>query len=132
VLDVQREEFVEEVRRRAGLGSPDEAERTIEATLTTLGEYLGGGEGLDLAAQLPQGVAEHLRRQPPQRSEIFSFGDFVQLVGEREGAGFEEAGSHARAVMGVIEEAVSPGEMEGVRRQFPSEFAPLFEPEDGA
>jgi uncharacterized protein (DUF2267 family) len=34
---------------------------------------------------------------------------------------------YAKAVMSVLEEAVSEGEVEDVRRQFPSEFDPLFE-----
>ena len=123
---VQYQEFVDRVRQRAGLASFAEAEAATQATLTTLGEYLTGGEGLDLAAQLPQGLAELLRRQPPERSMIFSLNDFLQRVGEEEGVGIEEASAHARAVMGVLEEAVTEGEMDDVRRQFPSEFDPLF------
>ncbi len=68
---VRREEFVGRVQQRTGLASSREAEATTRATLITLGEYLSGGEGLDLASQLPQGLKEHLRRQPPDRSEIF-------------------------------------------------------------
>ena len=123
---MQYQEFVDRVRQRAGLASFAEAEAATQATLTTLGEYLTGGEGLDLAAQLPQGLAELLRRQPPERSMIFSLNDFLQRVGEEEGVGIEEASSHTRAVMGVLEEAVTEGEMDDVRRQFPSEFYPLF------
>ena len=123
---MQYQEFVDRVRQRAGLASFAEAEAATQATLTTLGEYLTGGEGLDLAAQLPQGLAELLRRQPPERSMIFSLNDFLQRVGEEEGVGIEEASPHARAVMGVLEEAVTKGEMDDVRRQFPSEFDLLF------
>lgn len=123
---MQYQEFIERVQQRAGLGSFGEAEAATRATLTTLGEYLTGGEGLDLASQLPQGLAEILRQQPPERSTIFSLNDFLQRVGEEEGVGIEEASAHARAVMGVLEEAVSKGEMDDVRRQFPSEFDPLF------
>ena len=123
---MQYQEFVDRVRQRAGLASFAEAEAATQATLTTLGEYLTGGEGLDLAAQLPQGLAELLRRQSPERSMIFSLNDFLQRVGEEEGVGIEEASPHVRAVMGVLEEAVTKGEMDDVRRQFPSEFDPLF------
>ena len=123
---MQYQEFVDRVRQRAGLASFAEAEAATQATLTTLGEYLTEGEGLDLAAQLPQGLAELLRRQSPERSMIFSLNDFLQRVGEEEGVGIEEASAHARAVMGVLEEAVTEGEMDDIRRQFPSEFDPLF------
>ena len=124
---MQYQEFIERVQRRTELSSFAAAEEATRATLTTLGEYLTGGEGLDLASQLPQGLAEPLRQQPPERSKIFSLNDFVQLVGEKEGVGFEEASVHARAVMNVLGEAVTKGEMDDVRRQFPSEFDPLFE-----
>ena len=124
---MQYQEFIERVQRRAELSSFGAAEEATQATLATLGEYLTGGEGLDLASQLPQGLAEPLRQQPPERSKIFSLNDFVQLVGEKEGVGFEEASVHARAVMNVLGEAVTKGEMDDVRRQFPSEFDPLFE-----
>jgi len=130
---LQYEEFVDRVRQRAGLGSFAEAETVSRATLTVLGEYLSGREGLDLASELPQGLAEVLRRQSPDRSMIFSLDDFIQLVCEEEAVEeFEDALAHARAVMAVLGEAVSGGEMEDVRRQFPGEFNPLFESGDGA
>ena len=124
---MQYEEFIDRVRQQAELGSFSEAETATRATLTTLGEYLTGGEGLDLASQLPQGLSEHLRRQPPDRAMFFSLNDFLQEVGEREGVNTDVASAHARAVMSVVQEAVSEGEMEDVRRQFPSEFDPLFD-----
>jgi uncharacterized protein (DUF2267 family) len=82
---VQYDEFIDRVRQRAELGSFFEADAATQATLTTLEEYLSGGEGLDLATRLPQGLAEHLRRQPPDRAMLFSLNDFLQEVGEREG-----------------------------------------------
>ena len=39
----------------------------------------------------------------------------------------DEVSAHSRAVVSVLQEAVSEGEMEDVRRQFPSEFDPLFD-----
>ncbi len=123
---MQYQEFIDRVRQRAGLDSFERAEAATRATLTVLGEYLTGGEGLDLASQLPQGLAEILRQEPPERSKIFSLNDFLQRVGEEESAGIEEAEAHARAVFGVLDEAVTEGEMEDVRRQFPSEFDGLF------
>ena len=58
---MQYQEFIERVQQRAGLPSFAAAEAATRATLTTLGEYLTGGEGLNLASQLPQGLAEPLR-----------------------------------------------------------------------
>ena len=123
---MQYEEFIDRVQQRSGLASFADAEEATRATLTVLGEYLTGGEGLDLASQLPQGIAEILHQQPPERSTIFSLNDFLQRVGEEEGVRTEEAQDHTRAVMDVLEEAVAEGEMQDVRRQFPSEFDSLF------
>ncbi len=54
----------------------------LPTSVTTLGEYLVGSEGLDLASQLPQRLAEHLRQQPPNRPMVYSFPDFLQQIGE--------------------------------------------------
>lgn len=124
---MQYDEFIGSVQQRAGLGSFAEAEKATQATLSTIGEYLVGYEGADLASQLPQGVAEHLRREPPDRPMIHSLPDFLQEIGEREDVDSDEARTHAKAVVSVLQEAVSEGEMQDVRRQFPSEFDPLFE-----
>lgn len=123
---MQYQEFIDRVRQRGGLDSFEIAEAATRATLTTLGEYLAEGEGLDLASQLPQGIAEILHQQPPNRSKIFSLNDFLQMVGEQEEVGIDEAESHTRAVISVLEEAVTEGEMNDIRRQFPSEFDHLF------
>jgi uncharacterized protein (DUF2267 family) len=123
---VQCQEFIGRVQQQAGLGSFERAEAATRATLTVLGDYIAGGEGHDLAAQLPQGLAELLHRQSPARSFIFSLNDFLQRVGEEEGVESGAAEAHARAVVDVLKEAVSGGEMQDVRRQFPSKFDPLF------
>ncbi|QIN79915.1 DUF2267 domain-containing protein [Rubrobacter marinus] len=130
---MDEQEFLGEVQRRAGLASVREAEATTGATLTALGEYLVGYEGLDLASRLPEGLATTLRREPPDRPQIISLNDFLFRVGEEEGtdpdddADPTEALPRARAVMSVVLEAVAPDEAEDLRLQFPSEFAPLFE-----
>lgn len=124
---MQYEEFVGQVQERAGLGSYGEAEDTTRAVLQTLGEYLSGGEGLDLASQLPQGIEDHLVNQPPDRAKIFSLEDFVQMIGEKEATGPNRSEDHARAVISVLGEAVTEGEMQDIRRQFPSQFDAIFE-----
>ena len=129
---MEQQEFLGEVQRRSGLATVGEADTTTRATLTALGEYLVGYEGLDLASRLPEGLAETLRREPPNRPQILSLNDFLFRVGEEEGTNPEndadpnEALPRARAVMSVILEVVDPAETEDLRRQFPSEFDPLF------
>lgn len=123
---MQYEEFIQGVERRAGVDYP-EAESATGTVLNTLAGFLVDSEGLDLSEQLPKGVAEHLRQRPPERGEFFSVQDFLQQVSEGEGVPLNEAETRTRAVLGVLREAVSEGEMQDVRRQFPSEFDPLFD-----
>jgi uncharacterized protein (DUF2267 family) len=73
---VDYEEFVDRVRRQAGLASSSEAETAVRATLTTLGEYLD--EEPDLVSRLPEELAEHLRREPSGRIVSSSLGTFME------------------------------------------------------
>lgn len=121
------EEFVGQVQHRARLGSEGEAVRAICATLETLGERLFNGEAYHLAAQLPSGINAYLRLA--KQKESFPLDEFFRRVAEREGAGVDlpEAVFHARVVMEVVQEAVSPGQIDDVRAQLPAEYDPLFE-----
>ncbi len=78
---MQYEEFVARVRQRAALASHAEAERATRTTVAMLGKYLiGGGGRLDVASQLPDELAEHLRFQSPMGDTISSYDDFLQRV----------------------------------------------------
>ena len=56
-----------------------------------------------------------------------SLSDFFHHVCDREGTALPEAVYHARVVIEVMREAVSPGEIEDVLAQLPAEYRPLFE-----
>ncbi len=113
-----------QVQHRARLGSLEEATRAVRATLQTLGERLFGGEAGNLAAQLPQEIGLYLKEAGP--SERFDLDEFYQRVSVREGVDLPAAIFHARVVMGVLAEAVSPGMLANVRAQLPPEFQGLF------
>lgn len=124
------DEFVGQVQYRARLPSGGEAMRAIRATLETLADRLSGGEADDLAAQLPREIGEYLRREALgdlYQGERFGLNDFYQRVAEREKIPFLDAAFHARAVIEVVQQAVSPGEMDDVRAQLPKEYATLFQ-----
>jgi uncharacterized protein (DUF2267 family) len=55
--------------------------------------------------------------------------EFFSRVHSREGGGVDlpEAVYHARVVLEVLQEAVSPGIITKVRQELPAEFDPLFE-----
>lgn len=122
---MQYEEFVGEVQHRARLGSQGEAVRAIRATLATLAERLPKDEGEDLAAQLPQGIGAYLNES--NGPERFTLNHFFERVAAREPADLPDAVHHARAVISVLSEAVSAGQLAQVRNTLPDEFNPLFE-----
>ena len=124
------EEFIGKVRHRARLGSSQEAESAVRATLETLAERLHGNEAEHLAAQLPPEVALYLETPYVGVEENYSLDDFFQRVSEREGVAFGEASYHARVITGLIAESVTMGEIEDVRAQLPPDFAQLFEVEN--
>lgn len=124
---MQYEEFLDKVQDRIGPVRPEEARRAITATLSTLSERISGGETSDLAAQLPQELKEPIQRSG-EEAEAFSLEEFLRRVGEREGVNTDTARNHASAVMTVLREAVTGGQLDDIRAQLPQEeFAPLFE-----
>ncbi len=125
---MKHDEFIKQVQHRAHLSSREDAEVATRATLETLAERLVGGEAGDLASQLPGGLARYLRTGLAGAGVHYSVDEFFQRVGAREGVDLPTAIYHAQAVIAVLTEAVSPGEMTDVRAQLPAEFSRLFEP----
>jgi uncharacterized protein (DUF2267 family) len=122
---MQYHEFIGQVQHRARLGSTGEAVRATHATLEVLGQRLFGGQANKLASQLPSEVGHYLTEG--QVSETFGVEEFFVRVSERENVDLPDAVHHARAVVSVVQEAVTPGEIDKVRAQLPDEYDPLFE-----
>lgn len=121
---MQYHQFLGQVQHRARLPELEDATRAVRATLETLGERLFGGEAGNLAAQLPPEIGRFLTERPA--SERFDLDEFYERVSIREGADLPAAVFHARVVMEVLSEAVSPGVLANVRGQLPPEFGALF------
>jgi Uncharacterized conserved protein (DUF2267) len=79
------QEFIKEVQERGHMASRESAEEAARATLRTLAERLAGGEPHDLASQLPEELAEHVRYDEEQKSDPFSLEEFFRRVAEKEG-----------------------------------------------
>ncbi len=127
---MEYDRFVGQVHNRAKLASNGEAVRAIRATFETLADRLEGGAADNLAAQLPRELGEYLRREALGDlyiGERFDLNEFFQRVAQREQIDLPTAAFRARAVMQVLQEAVSPGEIVKVRAQLPEDYAPLFE-----
>jgi uncharacterized protein (DUF2267 family) len=124
---MQHDEFIGQVQNRAHLSSRGDAEVATRATLETLAERLAGREPFNAAAQLPRGIAQYLQHEYAGSGTRFSLDEFFQLVSQREGIELPDAVHHARVVIEVLTEAISPGEISDIRSQLPSDFDPLFE-----
>lgn len=123
---MQYNEFLGHVQDRARLATQDEAVAASRATLTVLAKRLAGGEADDLAAQLPEEVGRYLREVegPAQRFEL---NEFFERVSREEGTDLPVAVHHARAVISVLRDAASAGEIDDVLAQLPDDYQPLFE-----
>ncbi len=124
---MQLHDFLGQVQHRAHLSDFDEALRASRATLETLAERLDGNEPAQLGAQLPHELAEFLKRDSAGTGERFSSDEFFQRVCEREGVDLPDAVFHARAVIDVLSDAVSAGEIADIRAQLPTDYQRLFE-----
>lgn len=124
------EEFIEQVQERTHLSSKIEADRATRAALETLAECLSKKERYDAAAQLPRGLALYLEQpflgpgnQPSPRNQgNCTLDEFFQRMGIREGVPPATAREHAHAVISILINALSRGEVEDIHRQLPMEF----------
>jgi uncharacterized protein (DUF2267 family) len=124
---MKHDKFIGRVQHYARPPSRGDAERATRATLETLGERLAGGEPKDLASQLPPEIGEHLLRGCAGIGERFSLDEFYRKVSVREREDLPKAVFHARAVIRVLSEAVSKGEIDDMLAQLPPEFDRFFQ-----
>jgi len=109
------------------MSSRGDAERATKATLETLGERLVGGAANNLASQLPPLIGDYLRSGADMEIAEMTLDDFFRRVSEREEVDLPKSIHHARAVVSVLQDAVSEWQIDKVREQFPKEWAPLFD-----
>lgn len=114
---MQYYEFIGLVKERGNFTSKVDAETAVRATLYTLGEHLGIGQAADLARELPHEVWDYILRR--ENAESFGLDEFIERIGRKEGIAPEVAVNHARAVLSVFAEAVSPDELEDTIAQLP-------------
>lgn len=122
---MQYDQFVGAVQNRARLPSQGDTVRAIQATLETLAERIAKGEAEDLAAQLPPELGTFLRGV--DATERFEVDEFFERVAKKESADVPDAVHHVRAVISVLQEAVTAGELDDIQAQLPDSYKPLFE-----
>jgi uncharacterized protein (DUF2267 family) len=122
---MQAQDFLGRVQNKAHLPTLDAAVQATRATLETLAERLGPNEARQLGIKLPREIQEYLLTGAPA-TERFSSDEFLGRVSAREGVDLGESTRHARAVIEVLSQAVSPVEMVDVLDRLPADYARLF------
>jgi uncharacterized protein (DUF2267 family) len=128
---MQYNEFINKVQQKANLNDSNEAARLVEVVLAALGERLYRTERDDLGSQLPVELKQALfTEQPPEntRDDVrrFSVEEFYNRVRARTGAGYPDAVQQAKAVMAVLQDAVSAGEIADMMNTLPDEYRELL------
>ena len=123
---MQAHEFLGQVQNKAHLATLGEAMRATRATLETLAERLGPDESRHLAAQLPHEIQLFLSDAGTPMPEPFSPDEFLMRVCARERIALPESSEHARVVIDVLTEALSPREPTDVLARLPDDYRELF------
>ncbi|MEJ8635952.1 DUF2267 domain-containing protein [Streptomyces sp. NPDC006475] len=114
--------FIQAVSERTGLSRQESADLT-RATLETLAHRLSSGENRNLMPELPDGLAESVRRGATAQIEVFDYAETVRRVAERNVLRTDEADSGVRAVLGTLREAISEKEFGHLMSQLGSDFS---------
>ena len=118
-------EFVNSVARKTKMSETD-AERMAHAFLQTLSERLTPKEAKDLAAQLPNGLSETVRKMHTGEVKPYTADEFIKLFALRHDCGRAESERHAKAIWETLTEAVSAGEIDRVRTELSRDYERLF------
>lgn len=118
-------EFIDRVLERSGLDSRERAVDITKATLETLGERLERTVRRSVASQLPNGLKEPLLSR--LGGEQYPLQQFYQRVGARADTKYYDSAERAQAVLGVLREAVSAGQVQEMVDSLPNTYSQLFD-----
>ena len=118
--------LVAEVERRAGLETPEEAERVLAVAARVLGERLLPDEAGPLADALPEPAARRIREV--RYVHDFDVDELYDRVARGEGAGREFGREHTQAVYQILGESMPEAVRVRLQKHLGPSFAPLFEP----
>ncbi|MGW0826136.1 DUF2267 domain-containing protein [Streptomyces sp. NPDC002845] len=120
-------EFLAAVREQGEYGDTPEVLSVTEAVLSTLGERLQPSAANHLADQLPIELAEVLMDAANDYpGGNWGVQEFVRRVAQATGDDEETSHAHAEAVLTVLAQTVSGGELNKLISQLPAGYAELF------
>jgi len=118
-------DFIGHVQHKCRVGTQGEAVKAVRSTLETLGERMFSNEKEHLMSQLPEEIGYYLSQT--EKNEKYDLNEFYEKVSEKEGTDMPIAVHHARSVMSVVKEAVTPGQWRNLLYELPEEYAPLLD-----
>ena len=121
---LQNSEFIDGVARRTGRSSEDAGVMAL-ATLTTLAERIPAREAEEMAAHLPEELAEGVLAQR-RDCEPFDAAEFLHRVAERTGVPADATRDDAQAVIATLISALPPSEIDYLRAALSQDYRPLF------
>lgn len=124
-------EFLKKVDRRANFNDVQKSANATKATLGTLGEFLNQTERHHLAAQLPNKMKPYVQewkgsniaQMPNPNMPVEEFNNRIQA---RSGLNHNDAVKGAKAVLEVLQAAVSEGELKHVVMQLGGSYKKLL------
>lgn len=124
---MRHDEFLKTVTEKGGPQDREQASQLVNVVLEDLGKRLKGGEASNLAAQLPEELKAPLTANAGTDT-LDDVDEFLRRVaGKLEpGLGTDEALPQVKAVFSTLSDSVSEGEIDDLRAQLPTGFAPLF------
>jgi uncharacterized protein (DUF2267 family) len=123
------EEFMRRVGEREG-ADVAEAQEHVRAVLAALGQTISQKELHDIASELPKGFAALLSGayvpaiEQPERPPTVSADEFVKRVARHAGLSRTEAVRATDAVLEVLAERISGGQVDDLAVQLPDELYP--------
>lgn len=112
--------FIALVKRVGNLRSDAEAEKASLAVLEIFASLLGEKKARNVAAQLPG----ELRMAMLQVKEHgpFPLPEFFRRIADKEGVPEPEAMAHAQAVLAMLQEAITEGELDSIYPELTPEY----------
>ncbi|AKJ06096.1 DUF2267 domain-containing protein [Archangium gephyra] len=120
------DELLSHVAEHAGLPGREEAERTVGAVLSVLGERLSWPVVQALAEDLPAPLATRLRDVSPHQD--FNLAELHARVAGRTRVPLGQAVEHTGLVCQFLAETLSPGTLHRLREALPGPMSALFTP----
>lgn len=120
-------EFIRQVQSACG-GSEADAERTMRSVLAALSDRLTPEEACKLSAQLPRPMKTIVHKEKRDGVQKMDREIFVARISRDLGVDIQEAKKRIRAVYGVLESAVSEGEVRHVMAQLPPPLREVMKP----